>query len=200
MSEYLKLIIKQYYGKPKAMGDISLKASMYEGLAKVLRGIPPLFDIDRAEGVQLDLIGRIVVLPREVNAVIPRTFFGFDGNEYAKGFADRFDTTREGAVFYDRFEPPFSPQILNDNQYRRFLKAKILTNNATGMLAKKDDKISVQQAIREIFRGNAYVVDNQDMSADLFVSSAIGDAELRLITQLNLIPRPLGIKYNIKRF
>lgn len=200
MSEYLKLIIKQYYGKPKAMGDISLKASMYEGLASVLRGIPSLFDIDRAEGVQLDVIGRIVVLPREVNAVIPRTFFGFDGNEYAKGFADRFDATREGAIFYDRFEPPFSPQILNDDQYRRFLKAKILTNNATGMLAKKDDKISVQQAIREIFRGLAYVVDTQDMSADLFVSKVIGDAELRLITQLNLIPRPLGIKYNIKRF
>lgn len=199
MSEYLKLIIKQYYDKPKAMGDIAMRAEGFERQADVLKSIPEWFDIDKAETNQLDIIGRIVVLPREVNAIIPRTFFGFDGNEYAKGFADRFDTTREGAVFYDRFEPPFLPQTLNNEQYRRFLKAKILTNNTTGTLAKNNDKISAQQAVIEAFNGNAYLIDNQDMTATLKVSNAVSDAELRLITKLNLIPKPLGVKYIIER-
>lgn len=200
MSEYQNLIIKQYFDKPKAMADIAMREKSHKNIADTLKDIEYYFDIDNAMTDQLDIIGRIVVLPRQVNAVIPRTFFGFDGNQYAKGFADRFDNTRDGAPFYDRFEPPFLPQTLNNEQYRRFLKAKVLTNNAIGTLAKRDDKISVQEAIQVIFNGRAYVVDNQDMTATLFVNQTVNEDELRLIMNLNLIPKVLGVEYIVERF
>lgn len=61
---YKGLVIKQYYDKPNASAEIEMKSERWSELFTLLKNFIPNFDIDTAIGAQLDIIGRVVVLPR----------------------------------------------------------------------------------------------------------------------------------------
>jgi hypothetical protein len=60
IAEYLKLIIMQYAGLPKAVADITVKVSSYSKIYSVINDFLTEIDVDTAIGEQLNLIGRIV--------------------------------------------------------------------------------------------------------------------------------------------
>lgn len=197
MSEYQDLIIRQYHDKPKASGEVALREREWKRVTDLLQSIPVKFDIDKAGTAQLDIIGRIIDLPRTVNEGLLKELFGFAENPEAKGFADKFNITRLSAPLYDKFTKPFTALQLNNTQYRTFLKAKIALNSCTGALAGNGVKPSSQDAIMTIFDGRAYIVDNQNMSVTLYVSPAVSPAELRLIMSMDLLPRVDGVTYKV---
>jgi len=65
---YADLLILQYHGKPKAAATIKMfvQAIIADGL---FMDIIESFDLDTAEGVQLDTIGRLVGCPRYVPGI-----------------------------------------------------------------------------------------------------------------------------------
>lgn len=193
--EYTLMLIKQYWEKPKARAEIELQMGGWERIADLLRAFEVEFDLDHARGRQLDILGKIAGIPRVVPAVLTRVTFGFDVNPNSRGFADRFNELREGAPFARRFEPPYTSQQLTDNQYRRLIRAKVALNVTSAYMA-SDDRVSIQDVINQAFDGRAYVVDNQDMSLTLYVSPSVSLDELRLIRQLNLLPKPQGVRYS----
>lgn len=195
MDEYTLLLIKQYWEKPRARAEIELQMGGWERLADLIRAFETEYDLDFARGVQLDVLGRIVGVPRVVPAVLTRITFGFDENPNSRGFSDRFDPLREGAPFARRFEPQYTSQQLTDNQYRRLIRAKVALNVCSAYIA-SDDRISIQEVINQAFDGRAYVVDNQNMSLTLYVSPSVSLDELRLIRQLDLLPKPQGVRYS----
>lgn len=197
MTEYLNLIIRQYHKKPKAEAEIQLRAKQWGELTDLLLSIPEAFDIDKADTAQLDVIGRIVVLPRTVNEGLLPDVFGFSENPEAKGFGDKFNLLRTGGPFYNKFTKLFTEFQLNNAQYRRFLKAKIALNMCSGTLTTEDGKLSAQDAVFTAFDGKAYIVDNQNMSVTLYVSPSVNPAELRLILAMGLLPRVGGVTYKI---
>lgn len=197
MTEYLSLLIRQYYEQPKARAEVELRGRLWKRVTDLYGSIPVAFDIDMAGTDQLDIIGRIVDLPRTVNEGQIRTLFGFAENADARGFADKFNTLRPSAPFYDKFTAAFTEYQLNNNQYRKFLKAKIALNLCTGALASDGMKLSAQDAILEAFGGRAYIVDNQSMSVTLYASPTIPPSELRLIMAMGLLPRVDGVTYKV---
>lgn len=195
-NQYILYLIKQYYEKPKANAEMQFLISTWETYADFIKEFGNNFDIDNARGSVLDLIGRIVNLPRQVNDVVPIVFFGFSNNPSSKGFADKFDVTRDSAPFKDKFGTAYTPYQLQEPEYIKFLKIKIAKNNCSPYLV-SDEKTSLQQVVFDAFEGRAYVVDNKDQSLSLYVSPSVSLDELRLILNLDILPRPITFNYRI---
>lgn len=195
-SEYTNLLIKQYWEKPKAKAEIELKASTWDKTRAFLASLDDAFDLDLAVGAQLDVLGRIVGIPREVPDVIAKTYFGFTINPDSLGFADKFNALRIGGPFFDKFSNQYTALQLNDNDYRFFIRVKVALNWASAYVS-SDERISIQDVILAAFNGRAYVIDNLDMTLTLYVSPTISLERLRLIRKLNLLPKPQGVRYDV---
>lgn len=87
--------------------------------------------IDTAVGKQLDIIGDIVGQPRVLINIETLPFFGFLGNPLAQSWGDK-GRPDVGGYWWDGTKPRTSNQELNDEQYRVFIKAKILKNRTRG--------------------------------------------------------------------
>jgi hypothetical protein len=74
--------------------------------------------------------------------------------------------------------------------YRAFIRAKITKNFG------KSDIISINEIIGYLFNDLAQVIDNYDMGLDLYIDASIDDTFVRIIKQLDLLPKPQGVRYN----
>lgn len=196
VDETTNLLIKQYWEKPKAKAEIELQASTWETTRAFLDALDPAFDLDNAVGAQLDVLGRIVGISRSVPEVIAKVYFGFSINPANEGFADRFDSLRIGGPFFDKFSSAFTDLQLNDNDYRFFIRVKAAKNRASGYVS-SDQYISIQDVVLSAFEGQAYVIDNLDMTLTLYVSPTVSSDRLRLIRALNLLPKPQAVRYKV---
>ncbi len=196
IKRYTLYLIKQYWEKPNAKAEIENLMVDWQNISDFIREFGYNFDIDNAKSDALNLIGKIVVLPRQVNNVVPKVFFGFSNNPNCKGFSDKFDPSRLSAPFYDKFTPSRTPYQLEDPEYRKFLKIKIAKNNCSPYLV-SDEKISLQKVVFDAFEGRAYVVDNKDQTLTLYVSPSVSEQELVLILNLDILPRPVTFSYSV---
>lgn len=194
INRYTLMLIKQYWEKQKARSEIEAMLKQWQIIADFIRN-PSNFDIDAATGYRLDVIGRIVGLPRSVPAVIAKVFFGFEGHINSAGFSSKSNVSFIGAPFFSKFSPAYGDYQLGDNEYRRFLKVKIAKNAAASTIA-SDDRVSLQEVIQAAFNGEAYVTDRKDMTLALNISPQISQDELRLIVRLGLLPKPAGVRYD----
>jgi hypothetical protein len=197
-SEYVNLLIKQYWEKPKAAAEIAMKAGMWRRTFKWIDSFSDEFDLDNATGDRLDIIGRIVGIGRNIPYSIPKIAFGFDENPNSRGFDDKFTPLVDRAPFQDKFELAYTALQIDDNIYRQFIRAKI-AKNTFGPYLSDDNSLSIQQAVINIFDGLAFVTDNYDMTMTLHVSPTFNSATLDAIVALSLIPRPQGVRYIIVR-
>lgn len=193
-SEYRDLLIKQYWEKPKARAEIELHASTWGRTFGWLSSFISEFDVDLATGDRLDILGRTVGINRRLPYVLPKVYFGFEDNINAKGFASKFNSSRVGAPFAQRFVSNFTELELNDDDYRLFIKVKIANNSGAGFLV-SDTKVSIQDVINQAFGGDAYVVDKKDMSLALYITPVVRQDLLRAFLSVNLLPKPQGVQY-----
>ena len=193
-SEYVNLLIKQYWEKPKAAAEIEMKASSWRRSFDWLSSFENEFDLDSATGDRLDIIGRIVGIGRNIPYSIPKIAFGFDENPNSRGFDDLFSPLDDRAPFQDLFESASTELVLDDNAYRQFIRAKI-AKNTFGPYLSGNDFLSIQDAVINIFGGLAYVTDNYDMTLTLHVSSVFNSVTLDSILKMSLIPKPQGVRY-----
>ena len=194
LNYYAGLLIIQYANKTKANADVKLGCSIYTG-DFLIGNIENAFDIDTAVGDQLDLIGKLVGLPREA--------YGFDfGIKYfaeddyddpmidseGYGFSD-VDAPTE-AIFKDYDVTRHSIYAMSDFQYRKMLKLKIVLNNGVST-DKQFDSI-----LYEVFGTGITVVDNLNMTGTITVQREY-KLEGKLIEFLKLFPKPLGVEMTI---
>ena len=193
-SEYVNLLIKQYWEKPKAAAEIAMKAGMWRRTFEWIDSFSDEFDLDNATGDRLDIIGRIVGIGRNIPYSIPKIAFGFDENPNSRGFDDLFSPLDDRAPFQDLFESESTELVLDDNAYRQFIRAKI-AKNTFGPYLSGNDFLSIQDAVINIFGGLAYVTDNYDMTLTLHVSAVFNSTTLDAILKMSLIPKPQGVRY-----
>lgn len=197
INEYTSYLIKQYWEKPKAKAEIELLMSDWQRIGDFIRDFGDNFDIDNAEGDVLDLIGRIVGLPRKIDEAVPVNYFGFSNNPFARGFASVNDPTRESAPFYRLNLPSYTPYELRDAEYKRFLKVKIGKNICQSVIGSDADVTNLQDVIFAAFDGQAYVTDNLDHTLTLHISPAYSLEELQLLFATDIIPKPITFSYRI---
>jgi len=195
-SDYVNLLVKQYWEKPKANAEIEMKAGVWRKTFEWIDSFSFEFDLDSAEDDRLDIIGRIVGISRPVPIIIPKIAFGFSENENARGFDDKFLTLFGLAPFQDKFAPANTDLELDDNTFRLFIKAKI-AKNVGGPYLVDDRGLSIQEAVNKLFNGAAYVIDRQDMTLALFVDPSFDLDKLSAIVALDLLPKPQGVSYEV---
>lgn len=186
---YTNLLIIQYHEKPKAIEEIKQGASTFSA-DWLMSEVSQITDVDTSEGVQLDLIGKIVGVPRVVQGFVPDiVYYSYDNNANpmtypeGKGMSDIGSPVM--AKFKDYEEVKKSIYSLSDGLYRIMIKLKILYNNSNGTLKDIDD------GLYKIFKGGITITDNFDMTGTVTVSSKY-NLEGRLAAFLKIIPRPLG--------
>jgi len=195
-SEYVNLLIKQYWEKPKAAAEIEMKAALWRRTFEWIDSFSDEFDLDNATGARLDIIGRIVGIKRTVPFVVPKIAFGFDENPNARGFDDLFFPLADRAPFQDKFERAYTSLQLDDTAYRFFIRARI-AKNVGGPYLVDEQGLAIQTAINTLFDGLAYVLDKKDMTLTLYVSPRFNLDNLRAIIRLDLLPKPQGVRYGV---
>lgn len=90
------------------------------------------------------------------------------------------------------FVPGTGTVTLADADYRTLLRAKVVSNHYDGGFE------SLLTIIQSIFPGAAsiYVVDNQDMSMDVFIVGTLTPTQLALLQGGLLVPKPEGVRIN----
>ena len=139
------LLIQQYKNSPNLIGFIRALASAFDPLDKAFSDLMLKRFIDSAEGVNLDVIGRIVVIERPyLDETIDDVFTLSDVTEIP-------DPSEPLSYLYDELRgcsslarpdiggrltsvTPSSFVLADDPIYRRYIKAKVIRNNADGTL------------------------------------------------------------------
>lgn len=97
-------------------------------LQEVFRQLMQERSIDTAVGSQLDIIGEIVGQPRELIDTALLTYFAYLGYPEAESYGD-LNTPGIGGFYRGVNDPIAGNTTLNDEQYRLFIKAKIIKNS-----------------------------------------------------------------------
>jgi hypothetical protein len=157
LSDFLSLIPPPNRTQPKFMGWMAVNLQTYIDVADVLNTLLTAFDINSANGIQLDIIGEILNLSRRVN-----------------------------------FEPSDSSSpILNDDNYRIVLKAKIIQNQWKGTTKE------IYDFWTQNFPDQALIIkDNQNMSMDVAIFGLAPGLQQDLVSNGYYMPKPAGVKVN----
>lgn len=175
-------LIWQYHDKPKALGTIkALYASTDETFQTVI-SITDLLSINKATGYALDLVGRRVGISRILNQAIAKEYFGFVDSDTSLAF---------GLGAFYRYGDSLSKTVkLSDDDFRFFIKAKILKNYQTGTIENIVDSVQLLTGV------NGNVVDNLDMTMNVIVNAqALNTLTLYAIKNLDILVRPVGVLY-----
>lgn len=185
---YADLLILQYRNKPRARATIKLGTDIYlaDGLIFQLNDV---LDIDIAVGAQLDLIGKILNCPRNVAGIqVDTKFFSFHIDENSLGFST-IGNPSDGVAKTRRLSN-LSIYSLPDDQYRKLLKFKALSNVLTGTMA------GIDEALYRTFGDTVRMINNQDLSITYVVSEM--DAATEAAIKLGYLRAPNGVAVNFQ--
>ena len=167
-------------------------------LQEIFRQLMQERSIDTASGAQLDIIGEIVGQPREFIDTALLTYFAYLGYPAAESYGDLNNTSLGG--FYRGLDDPLAGNtLLNDDQYRLFIKAKIIKNstNATPN--------QILDFIKFVFNSDHnQIVEEGDAAYTLLVGKELSTFERVLLTYISyssgypsrFVPKPIGVRVN----
>ena len=182
MSNYSDLLIYQYIKKPKARATIDALMGEYDKLNENAIDILEQWDIDKARGYSLDIIGKRVGVSRVLPSAVSKGYFGYLQTINAKPWGE--------GVWYRRGEATGDALTLNDTDYRFLIRAKIFKNFQNGTMD------YILNALRAFLNADANIQDNLDMTATVFLPlESLNILQRYMIEQMDILPRPMGTMY-----
>ena len=171
-------------------------------LQEVFRQLMQERSIDTATGAQLDIIGDIVGQPRELIDSSLLSFFAFQGYPEAGSYGD-LNNNSLGSAYYDLRNPLTGNTLLTDEQYRLFIKAKIIKNNTN---ATPNQFIDFMKFVFGVEL--SLVVAEGDAEFTIMLGKELSSFERVLLTYVSyssgypsrFIPKPIGVRINFGQF
>ncbi len=223
-SDYTNLITAEHADKPKYTAMVAAVAGAFAGVTNLLQSLPKKFDLDSAAGAQLDAVGRWVGLSRSISVPLAVYFsldtegLGFDQGNWkqeldpgeglttldddsyralirAKIGANNWDGTHE--MMLEIYQSIFG--VVNNNTLSEFESmTDSISSRSFGEGAIGEGPIEKEFISVAINGGtNAFIVDNQDMSMDVYISGTSPSALMRSILTNNYVPiKPEGVRIN----
>lgn len=176
-------VYAQYQNKPKAIAWYAIARALGGSIEDAAEAVRKSYDIDSAEGEVLNVIGRIVV--------VPRSFLG--AVDMHLGMFDLTDGSEFGDV-----DAMFSPLTidqdgqLSDDLYRLVIKAKIVKNNGDATIENILSGMNFLLPHAEVLR----VTDGEDMSFSIEFYGEISDLERFALLNAGLVPKPQAVRFN----
>lgn len=164
-----------------------------------------LLDIDKAQGWHLDFIGMHprVQQPRTLFNFNPNPYFGFKGLNGTEAYmSETFSSISNPSVggywnSYTHLDVAGSRR-LNDEEYRRVIKARIVFNNATGSI---NDILRVVNLITNNTISVLSVVENRKLRLKYSDPTGLLDYFIsRLDRADNIIPLTYGVNLEVVEF
>lgn len=177
-----KFIIWQYRTKPKALGTIRAIYAETDNTFKNVVQLADILNIDDAKGYALDLVGRHVGVFRVLPTAIAKEYFGWLEDDTALSF--------NVGEFYRNGDALHASVVLNDNDYRFFIKARITKNYQTGEIS------NIVNSIKFVIGKHGNIIDTQNMTMNVLVNSdQLNSITLYAISKMDILVRPVGVMY-----
>ena len=176
-------IYGQYRNSPKARQWLAIPATQTNDLFTTATAIANSYDIDTNIGEQLNVIGRIVVINRDILQDIDLIVTEFTSDVDA----DKSEFGDPGTQFSSKTTQ--EDATASDAAYRKMLKGKIQKNNKDATI---DDVIRTAQQLEPT--NQAKVINNQDMTFQLQFRDQPEQNTLDLINNSDIIPTIPGVE------
>lgn len=201
LSEARERVTTQFVDKPVFDKYLQLLMKGQIEIQEALKQLMQMRSIDTAEGEQLDVIGRIVGQPRELLEADLWAYFGFQGAPNVESMGTVEDPTL-GGLFYTLGKPLGGNVFLDDETYRKFIKAKIFKNVTTST---PEEFLTV---VSTIFNIPLSITSEGDGQAVLLFGRLLTPFEKVLINYVSesqgfpsrLIPKTVGVRINYGEF
>ena len=175
-------IIWQYRTKPKALGTIRAVYKETDLTFQNIIQIADILNIDTATGYALDLVGRHIGVSRVLPTAIAKEYFGWLEDDSALSFGV--------GEFYRYADSLSASVVLNDNDYRFFIRARITKNYQTGTIE------NIVKSIQFVIGNHSNVIDIQNMTMNIIVNSdKLNSLTLYAISKMDILVRPIGVMY-----
>lgn len=167
-------------------------------LQEVFRQLMQERSIDTAVGAQLDIIGEIVGQPRELIDTALLTYFAYLGYPDAQSFGD-LNNSAVGGPYRGVDDPIAGNTLLTDDQYRLFIKAKIIKNNTNAT------PNQILEFINFVFGSDHnQLIEEGDAAYTLLIGKELSSFETVLLTYVSyssgypsrFVPKPIGVRVN----
>jgi hypothetical protein len=186
--DYSQLITSEHNQKPNFTAMVRAVTGAWGSIQDFDKTLPLAFDLDTAEGVQLDQIGLWVGQSRLIPGVLLVGFFGFQDNPAALSYGEEGNASI-GGRFYNEGEPFDSTSLLADPEFRLLIRGRIVRNHAKGKTA---DFI---QAINFMFQTTSIIDDVAgNMTIGVYIGRQLTLVERAIIANLDILPRPAGVR------
>ncbi len=180
IKDYLDLIPAEHRDKPNFTAMVSYNVQPSVVIQNILLSLIPKYDIDLAEGTQLDDIGYWVGVSRNIAVPVSGVFFSWDGDP-SVGWE------------YGVWQPNGAPTevtSLPDDVYKTVLKARIAANHWDGTIE------GAYKIWDELFTNITILIqDNHNMTMYMaFVGGIVDSLTLALITGGYIPLKPEGVR------
>ncbi len=119
VDDYLKYVTMWHKrNAPKFMAVLEKSLQPIVDNLNFIENIPSYFDLDTAIGVQLDVVGQWINLPRKFNVPIPDPWFTWGDSKHGWG----------AGLWYQPFDYEYLATFLDDDTYRSILRSRIKAN------------------------------------------------------------------------
>lgn len=181
MSKYTELITNYHRGKERFTAHVGLSTGGLLETSDNTYSFISKFDIDKAVGEQLDVLGMWIGRTREITAPIDNYFFSFDSPTL--GF--------DYGTWKSKYDPETGIVKVGDADYRTMLRAKIGANNWDGTV---ETLPAILQSIYPNGEIEISFLDNQDMTITIFITGKVVTSITKeIIRQGYLAVKPAGV-------
>jgi ABC-type antimicrobial peptide transport system permease subunit len=180
-----RTLLSQYANSPIIMSLIGALNYALDRKAAFNAFYRMVWNVDTAEGIGLDIWGRIVGVSRSL-FVSDSLYLGFSASSDAVPFGS--------GIFWGsaRLTPNFR---LTDIAYRRLILAKAALNITDSSVP------AINAILRALFPGygNVYVRDNNDMTLTYVFGSALSKVDYAIVSQSGALPKPVGVSFDVEQ-
>ncbi len=159
ISDYTGLIPSANSSRERFIASITAALQPFVDTRKAMQSFPVDYDLDKAIGAQLDVVGEWVGLSRKLAVPITGVYFAFDTE--GVGFDE--------GVWFSTGDPTDGITSLDDGTYRELLRLKIVANTWNGSF----EDVQILLATLSSDGTNIFAVDNMDMSMTIGVSGIV---------------------------
>lgn len=171
----------QYRNRPKLMDWLGIARRMGGSIDSAAIAVRESYDIDKAKGVQLDTIGRIVVFSRDFIRKLTMQTAEFDALDGAECGDD--DATFSEARVSDDAQ-------MADGLYRLAIKAKIMKNTGDATI-----ESIIQEMVFLVGPKFLRINDTEDMEFSIEFAGDLSELERWALFNSNLVQVPQGVLF-----
>lgn len=173
-------IYAQYRNSPKLIKWLDIVPSIASELTSVAESVRSSYDIDNATTYELDIIGKIVVQPRNFETQVEVEMLQLGQPKAQLGGSSSQLKNASAKISTD----------VSNEIYRTLIRAKIAKNTADGTIDSILKSVSFITGVESIV-----LVEGADMSFGLNFIETLTPLQRFMIQTFPIIPKPQGVRF-----